>query len=106
MNDDAALAAVDRGDHSCGADRAGELAREPKIGPPILEEGRARDDLFGAGGEHLLRARDGANAAAHAARERSGDLLDEREIVAGAFCGVEIDYLHLREAGEGFLRPE
>src|SRR5206468_6386235 len=100
MSHDAAFAAVDGCDHSRGADRVGELARELKMRAPILEEGRARNNLFRAGGKYVLRARDGANAAADATRERPRDLPDEREIVAGVFCGVEVDHLHLREAGE------
>ena len=76
------------------------VLRELEVGLAVLEERRAGDDLLRAGGEHLLRALDGADAAADAARERAGDLPDEREVVAGAHRGVEVDHLHLREALE------
>ena len=45
-------------------------------------------------------ALDGADAAADAARQRAGDLAHEREVVADAHRGVEIDDLHLGKALE------
>ena len=71
-----------------------------EVGPAVLEQRRADDDLLRAGGEDSLRALDGPDAAADAARQRAGDLPDEREVVADAHRRVEIDHLHLREALE------
>ena len=97
MDDDLAAAAVDGGDHPLGADGVGQRLGEVEIGPPVLEQRRAGDDLLGAGGEDLLRALDRSNAAADAAGQRRRDLADDREVVAGAHRGVEVDDLHLRE---------
>ena len=64
-----AAAAVDRGDDAVAADGVGQRLREREIGRAVLEQRRAGDDLLRAGGEHVARALDGADAAADAARQ-------------------------------------
>ena len=86
--------------------RVGQRFREGEIGLSVLEERRPGDDLLRAGGEHVRGALDGADAAADAAGERRRDLPDEREVVAGAHRGIEIDHLHLRELREPAHPPE
>ncbi len=67
---------------------------------PALEEGRADDDLPGARAQDVLRAFDGPHASADAAGECAGNLPDERQVLARAHGGVQIDDLHGREALE------
>ena len=45
-------------------------------------------------------ARDRADAAADAARQRARDPAHDREVVALAHGGVQVDDLHLRKVGE------
>ena len=91
-----AAAAVHRRDHAVGADRVSKRFREVDVGTSIPEERRPGDDLAGAGGQDVLRARDRPHASAHAARQRSGDLPDEVEVVARTHRGIQVDDLHLR----------
>ena len=71
VDDDVAALAVDRGDHALDADGVGEPLREVEVGPSVLEQRRAGDDLLGAGGEDILRPLDGADAAADPAGQRA-----------------------------------
>src|SRR5262249_51703720 len=62
-----------------------------------LEERRSGNHLPGARGEDVVRAFDGADAAADAARDHACDLAQERLVVASSHGGVEIDHLHFRK---------
>jgi hypothetical protein len=50
-----AVAAVDRGDETLGADRSVQLLRHPDVDAVLAEERRSGDDLGRAHGEHGLR---------------------------------------------------
>ena len=100
VDDHMAALAVDRGNDSFDADGVGQPLREVEVGPSRLEERRADDHLLGAGAEDVLGPLDGADAAAHPARQRCRDLSHERQVVARAHGRVQIDHLHLGEARE------
>src|SRR5439155_9183546 len=100
VNHDVSVAAVDGGDDALAADGVAEPLREREVRLSILEERRAGDDLLRAGGKHVLRAIEGADAASDAARDCAGDLPHDREVVATVQRRVQIDDLHFREALE------
>src|SRR5262249_13067181 len=74
-----------------------ETLREFDVGPAVSKQRRAGDDLTRAGGQHVARALDGPDAAADSTGERRRDLADDRQVVAGPHCRVEVDDLRLRE---------
>jgi hypothetical protein len=74
---------------------------EVTVGGPA-EQSRSGDHGLRAGGDQFLRAPNAANAAANAAGQLRGDLVDERVVIAARHRGVEIDQLHLGELRELF----
>ena len=100
MNRDKPAAAVHGSDDLVGPDRLGECASEGHINLSVAEERGAGDHRVRAGGEHLLRTRDAPNPAADAAGQPPADRRDHGGVVAAASCGVQVDQLDARKAGE------
>src|SRR5580765_4469053 len=100
MDDDLAGLGVDGRNHLVDANRVREALRKLEIGTAVFEERRADDDLARAGRQHVASTLGRPDAAANPARQRRRDLSNDRQVVAGTHCRVEIDDLHLREAFE------
>src|SRR4029077_11734891 len=92
--------AVHRGNDLLGADRLRQLFRKVEVGLAVPEKRGPGDDLPGSGRQHVACALDRPDAAPDAARQGARDLPDDIDVVALAHGGIQVDYLHLREALE------
>jgi hypothetical protein len=82
------------------SDRLGQLPGEGEIDAVGREERRPDDGVRGTPGEHVTRAADRPDAAAHAAGQRLRDARHEVVVVPLPLGRVEVDELDLRPSRE------